>query len=126
VFEAPLSASSSLTEEIFGLFRQLIMELKIHVPALEDVWLYFERHPHLIRMTRNLAQLARGRLPNALLALELSRDPEEDDEYIVLYARFECYDKTTINRIRDVRKEFLSRLDDEREWPLLTTDFRRP
>lgn len=119
------SASSSLTEEITEMFRR-VMELKIHVPAPNDVWQYLEAHPDLIRMVMDLAVLARARLPDAVLSLEISQDPEEEHEYAVIYARFYDYDQTTMEKIRAVRKEFLSLLSNEREWPLLTTDFRSP
>ena len=98
----------------------------IRVLTPDDVLQYFWENPHLIELTRDLARLARERLPEAILSLEISRDPEGDEEYIVIYARFRDYDETIVRKIRDVRKEFISRLSDEREWPLLTTDFRTP
>lgn len=119
------STTSALTEEITELFKQL-MRLGIRVPASNDVWQYFEKHPHLIKATRDLAELACERLSDAILSLEISRDPEGDEEYVVLYARFYNYDETVMRKIRAARKEFLSLLSDEREWPLLTTDFRGP
>lgn len=124
-FQRPLSASSSITEEITTMFRRL-EELKVRVPAPNDVWQYFEKHPRLIEMTRILSELASESLQDAVLSLEISQDPEEDEEDVILYARFHNYDETTMKRIRDVRKEFLQSLGEEEEWPLLTTDFRSP
>ncbi|CCW33860.1 hypothetical protein CTKA_01136 [Chthonomonas calidirosea] len=123
-FQRPLS-TSSITEEITTLFRRL-EELKVRVPAPDDVWQYFEKHRRLIEMTRILSELASESLQDAILSLEISRDPEEDEEHVILYARFHNYDETTMKRVRDVRKEFLSSLGEEEEWPLLTTDFRSP
>lgn len=119
------SGSSALTEEIIVMFEQL-RELKIRVPAPDDVWRHLEERPHLIKATRDLAMLARERLPDAVLSLEISRDPEEGEEYVVLYARFRDYDGNVMKKIRAVREEFLSLLNGEPEWPLLTTDFRSP
>ena len=120
-----ISSLTSITEEILALFRRA-KELQIRVPAPDDVWQYFEKHPQLIEMTRVLLELASEKLPDASLSLEISRDPEEDEEYVVLYARFHNYDETTMKRIRNVREKFLSNLGGEEEWPLLTTDFRSP
>lgn len=115
----------SFAHEIARLLERLV-ELKIHVPRPNEVWQFLERYPHLISSTADLAEIASQRLPDAVLSLEISRDPEEGENYIVLYARFHRYDGAIINRIRVVREEFLSRLGSEREWPILTTDFRRP
>jgi len=124
-FQRPSSPYSSITEEITTVLRRL-EELKVRTPALDDVWQYFEKHPRFIEMTRVLSELASERLRDAVLSLEISRDPEEDEEYVVLYARFHNYDENTIKIIRSVREEFLSSLGEEEEWPLLTTDFRNP
>ncbi|MBC7353249.1 MAG: hypothetical protein H5U08_12880 [Thermogutta sp.] len=121
----PSSTSSALSEEIVEVLEQL-EKMGIRVLTPDDVLQYFWENPHLIELTRDLARLARERLPEAILSLEISRDPEGDEEYIVIYARFRDYDETIVRKIRDVRKEFISRLSDEREWPLLTTDFRTP
>jgi len=112
-------------KEVLALFKRT-KELQIRVPAPDDVWQYFEKHPQLIETTKALLELASERLPDASLSLEISRDPEEDKEYVVLYARFHRYDETTMRRIRNAREEFLSNLGGEEEWPLLTTDFRSP
>lgn len=101
-----------------------LSKLGIQIPNLKGVQQYFEKYPDFIELTKKLAILASRRLPNAVLYLEIYKDPEIDDEYPVIYARFKSYDEKVIGRIRKVRKEFYSYLIDEKEWPLLTTDFR--
>lgn len=121
----PLSAPSSVTKEITVTFERF-RKLGVRVPAPDEVWQYLEEHPNFIEITRDLVELAAERLLDAVLSLEISRDPEGDEEHVVLYARFNNYDEAAVKRIRDVRKEFLLNLREEEEWPLLTTDFRSP
>ncbi|TFE69325.1 hypothetical protein A7Q09_05385 [Methylacidiphilum sp. Yel] len=83
-------------------------------------------NPPLIKATRDLALFLGTRLQNPVLSLEISRHPDDDGTYVVLYARFNNYDDTVMKRLRAVREEFLSGLGNQSEWPLLTTDFRSP
>jgi len=115
------SIIKAIVEMVEELYR-----IGIQIPNLKEVQQYFEKHPDLIELTKKLAILASRRLPDAIMYLEIYKDPEIDDVYPVIYARFKNYDEKVINRIRKVRKEFYSYLTDEKEWPLLTTDFRNP
>jgi len=103
-----------------------LSELGIHVPNLKEVCQYFERHPRLIELTKKLAILAYEKLSDAVLSLEIYKDPEIYDEFPVIYVRSKNYNEKIIEEIEKVRKEFYSYLENEEDWPLLTTDFRNP
>jgi len=121
-----ITRSLAFTEEVTEMLKQL-RNMSVRIRAASDTLLrYFVKHPRLIKTTLDLAIIAREKLPDAKLYLEIDLDPETDEEHIVLYARFARYDQETVPRIRKARKAFLSRLGDEPDWPLLTTDFRSP
>ena len=84
------------------------------------------RFPDLIEVVDKVGSFVWEHLPEAQLRLRVYHDPESEEEYLVLYARFPAYDDKTLERIRRVRREYRAFLAGKSGWLLLTTDFRKP
>jgi hypothetical protein len=69
---------------------------------------------------------ARNHLKEARLQLEVYRDPESEDEHLVLYARFPAYDETVMRKIGAARRQYRHLLRGKSGWFILTTDFQKP
>lgn len=99
---------------------------RVKIPDLSEVSDYLVRFPRLIPVVNKVVRLAAKMLPEAQLSLEVYRDPEIDDRYLVLYARFSSYDERTWRRIEHVTNEYTPLLRNTPGWLVLTTDFRPP
>lgn len=96
------------------------------VPDRDAVIARYRECPGLLKSTEKLLSLARELLTDSVFSLEIFNDECIGDSYVILYARFSNYDDSVVDKIRYVRRRFLSIIDDEVEWPFLTTDFRKP
>ena len=116
----------SLVAEVDSLLEQL-QELGIRFGTqYAGIRSYLLRFPDMIEVVAQVVYTAREHLPEAQLWMEVYRDPENEDEHLVLYARFHQYDERTMERIRSVRKEYRPLLVGKSGWLILTTDFQQP
>ena len=86
---------------------------------------YLDPHPalsHLADLISNAARVEFG--PEASLTLQVYRDPEIDDEQLVLFVRLAQYNADTMNRIRAIAEPFDAELCAASGSLLATTDFR--
>jgi hypothetical protein len=116
-------ATDSINMAISFLLSE-IQQLGISLAKQEEIREYLVRFPDLIDVMLQVARTAHSYLPEAHLSLEIYHDPEVEDEHLVIYARQEQYDKTTMMRIRDVRSKYRPLLLGRKGWLILTTDFR--
>ena len=77
----------------------------------------------IAEVVSHAVEVAQRRFPEAQLVLDVYRDPEIDDEYLVLYVRLSRYDDTVMERITEAESEYLDMLADKLGWIQLTTDF---
>lgn len=68
-------------------------------------------------------KIARTELPDAELEVALWQDPEENDEHVVIYARFPEYGGSELRRIRKAREKIRRVLYGRKGFVFLTTDF---
>lgn len=98
------------------------------VPNPAEVLEYLTRCPDTIPALPDYMKAASGVAPEgAQLSLELYRDPEIQDEHLVLYIRQSQYQDDLMDRI-DAARESLARelKGDFSGWIHITTDFRHP
>ncbi len=98
----------------------------IKVLRSDQVRDYLQRYPELIDLVPLVAHVVRSHLPNAQLTLTVYHDPEEEDEHLIIYARFAKYDDSALERIRHTRSIYRDMLTNCRGWIFLTTDFHSP
>ena len=86
---------------------------------------YLLRFPDMRETVNQVVRVVREHLPEARLELVVYTDPEIDDSYLVLYARFPEYTPGVMERIRAARRAYFPYIRGKSGWILLTTDFRR-
>jgi hypothetical protein len=95
------------------------------MPRHQEVKLYLEAHPDMADVTQTLCITARQEFGiEASLSLEVYRDPEIEDEHLVIYVRLPSYDHETMSRINSVADKCEASLEHVTGMLLLTTDFR--
>jgi hypothetical protein len=113
------------TPEIKSVLEQ-VLRIGVRIPHPESVADYLQQHPDLLALLVPIASTIVHSLPDATLSLELYVDPEVDDKYLTIYARFDQYDESTMARIDAACGAFEPLLERTRSWILLTTDFKPP
>jgi hypothetical protein len=96
----------------------------IHMSAPQRIRDYLFRFPDMLETAERAIYITQKYLLGAQLWLEVYQDPEIDDEHLVIYARFKKYDKSTLEKIELVRKEYRPFLIGKSGWLILTTDFK--
>jgi|GEM_PF-629832 len=118
-------SSESIHANIKRLLESLVSQ-GVRIGQLRKTYEYLMRFPEMMDVVEQAVSLARDHLPAAQLQLEVYQDPENEDEHLVLYARFPRYDAATMESIRSVRALYRPLLSGKSGWFLLTTDFRPP
>jgi len=117
------------TESISSKVNQLFIQLQlqgVQVGQQSEVYEYLLRFPDMIEVVEQAVFVARNHFKEAQLQLEVYRDPENEDEHLVLYARFPAYDETVMEKIRAARRQYRHLLHGKSGWFILTTDFQQP
>jgi len=117
-----LEASTSMFRAVEPLMRWLVEE-GVRLRDAGRIQDYIVEFPDLIKVIPQAVRAAKKHLPEAQLVLEVYRDPEIEDRYLVIYARFPSYDEGVMERIEAAEAEFLDLLADAKGWLQLTTDF---
>jgi hypothetical protein len=90
-----------------------------------EVSSYLDDHPEMFEITAGICKAGRQEFgPEASLALRVYRDPEIEDEYLVLHVRLRAYGADTLPRLRTVADAFDNELCGASGSILVTTDFR--
>ena len=115
----------SLQVEIETLLRG-IREQGVVLGRIDQVREYLLQFPDLLDIVPVVIYSTRKHFPEGQLTLDIYRDPEIEDQYLVLYVRLAHYDETTLDRLQKAEAAFLDALSDREGWIQLTTDFREP
>jgi hypothetical protein len=90
----------------------------------DEVRDYLAEHPDLFAAAESLCQAARKEFgQEASLSLEVYRDPEVKDRYLVLRVRLPTYPPDTLMKIRSLETDHEGLLEDTSGSILVTTDF---
>ncbi len=121
-----LAASPSVELEVEELLAQLQGE-QVAIPHAEEVREYISRHSDLLPVILRAALLTHAQFGDtARYSLELHRDPEYDDEHLILYVRQYVYEGDFKSKLERVWAECGPDLEGLEGWLLVTTDYRRP
>lgn len=118
-------ATTSVREEVSA-FLGALGDLKVIVRSWEEVESYFLRFPGLVDIVELAVQAVQKHIQDAQMILDHYRDPEIDDEYLVLCVRASEYDESFLKRLAAAEAEFLEHLNRQQGWLQLTTDFGNP
>jgi len=123
-FPAPQRGSESVVIGIEELMMYLARKVRIENPNL--IREYLSQFIGLLDVIPKAVNAAKKHFPEAQLVIDVYRDPEIADCYLVLYIRLKYYDDSVMERLEKAEAEFLSHLVSKRGWIQLTTDFREP
>ena len=99
----------------------------LQVSDVRGIKVYLKKHSDLAALVPSVCQRLRAEFgPKADLFLDLYKDPEEPEPYLLLRVRLVDYDTQTMERIYKVTEEFDRELTDASGWLQVTTDFRIP
>ncbi len=121
----PESETRSVYLELNSLLKEL-QELGVKLLNQKEINEYLLSFPDLIEVTRRAVFAALRHMPDAQLVMKVYQDPEIEDRYLAIYARFEDYDESTLERIEAAESEYIELLSDRDGWIQLSTDFREP
>lgn len=119
----PTAAEFSITREIDDTLQELL-DMGIQIRNFDEVRTYLMEFPDMIGATAEVARIARDRLQDAQLTLEVYHDPEVDDDHLIMYARFQDYGADIMEKIRRVRRLCRDFPVGKKGRLLLTTDFK--
>ena len=123
-FPAPQRGSESVVIGIEELMMYLARKVRIENPNL--IREYLSQFTGLLDVIPKAVNAAKKHFPEAQLVIDVYRDPEIADCYLVLYIRLKHYDDSVMERLEKAEAEFLTHLVSKRGWIQLTTDFREP
>jgi len=84
---------------------------------------YLSLFSDLIDLIPIAVSVAKKHFPEAHIVVDVYKDPEIEDSYIVLYIRLSQYDESFIERLAEAESEILPLLVNKSGWIQLTTDF---
>lgn len=115
--------TTSLTRQINDLLWRLRQQgVRLNRP--EEIQEYLLLFPDTIEALEETVKCASKVLVEAQLGLEVYRDPEIQDQHLVLYARLKTYPENVMEQIRIAREKSRGYLLGKKGWLHLTTDFR--
>ena len=98
---------------------------RIEIPAALEIRDYLLRFPRLGIVIPSIARIVREKVgPETQLSLEMYRDPEIQDEYLVLLARRAVYQPEFLQTLDELSSQAADILPLESGWLVITTDFR--
>jgi len=126
LFQVCVGDDTSLALSVEGCLAHVVDD-GISLPDAEGVRNYLLDHPDaclpLLRIC--LATIARF-AAEADLRLELYRDPEIEDDHLVLYVSRREYDQSFMHALQELWGESEEALEGTTAWILVTTDFGTP
>lgn len=123
----PINDGGSITERAIQSLDN-VSSSGIKIQRYPDVYEYLLRHIDLIDLLPFITRIVREGLPSMTteLSLELYRDPEIKDAYLVIFGRSRSYDQEFLDTIKSIRPRYMDLLTGKSGWILVTTDFDSP
>ena len=116
--------SISLTEPIEDFFASL-PRYRVEVVDRDALRSYFLALLDMLSVAESACLAAFRSLGTiAKLSIGWHRDPEEEDEYPMIWVRAKEYNSEVFDRIREVRREYEGALASSSGWLMVGTDFR--
>ncbi len=118
------------TQNSFELQIQQVLkefsERGVFLKHIDNIREYLLRFPDIIDILLPAVDALIKYFPNAQLILDVYKDPEIEDSYLIIYVRLERYYESFIEQLEKAESEFLDLLVDKEGWIQVTTDFRVP
>lgn len=116
--------TSTAQESVIAEALEMAQTLDIHVCEPEAMRRYLGQHPQLAQVLPDVLKCVREQLPDASLVLEVYTDPEVEDVFLTIYARWAKYDASVQTRLQGARDAYRPLLPAGEGWVFLTTDYK--
>jgi len=126
-FRTSVVAHDDTEKNLKSKIEKFVLEAKakgVHIN--KEVSNYLLSHPDMLEVVEKAIDVAKLKLTDARLYLEVYHDPEVPKDSLHLVARFEKYDEGVMERIRSARKGYQHLLARKSGLFLLMTDFKSP
>ncbi len=101
-----------------------LLSSTVEVRGVAEVRSYLDRHAAMFEVVEHICKAARREFgPEASLTLQVYRDPEIEDEYLLLRVRLRSYPPDTMPRIRSISDPYEDELRDKSGSIIVTSDF---
>lgn len=118
----------SLTREIISTLSYLEENLKIKIADYDKILEYLSKFPDILDLVKEMCQSTRRYFPEAKLVLDKYKDPEIEDEFLVLYIRYPTYNEVTIEMLRqgvdEISFEYKDAFRGKKGWFMICHDFK--
>jgi len=99
----------------------------VQVPNPGDIRGYLSRFPDMLSILPCICfHVAIEFGVNSQISLELFRDRESEDRYLVLYVRQNIYAKNIMKQLEKIWLNFEPEIAERKGWINITTDYRSP
>ena len=99
------------------------LESNVEINNRTHIKNYLSLFSDLIDLIPIAVSVAKKHFPEAHIVVDVYKDTEIEDSYIVLYIRLSHYDESFIERLAEAESEILPLLVNKSGWIQLTTDF---
>lgn len=116
---------TGIAGRVEAVLKWLPSEEEVDIPEPSLVRNYLLAFPDIIDLLPVVSRIARDHVvPSSALSLEVFRDQDADDEYLVIYIRQDSYSEQFLSQIDTICDEYQELLVNRSGWLLVTTDFR--
>ncbi len=102
---------------------RLLSEKKIILKNVDDIREYLLTFPDVIDLVPIAIQIINKYLPNTQIIIDVYKDPEIDDKYLMINLRTKFYDDSFMEKFEMLETEFVKFLVGKEGWIQLITDF---
>jgi len=99
------------------------LENHVDIKSQKQIKYYLSVYRDLIDLIPKAVSIAKKHFPESHIVIDVYKDPEIEDSYIILYIRLDQYDESFIERLATAESEFLPLLANKKGWIQLSTDF---
>jgi len=121
--ETIVQIENSFQLQIQRILREL-SEKGIVLRNIDDIHEYLLRFPDIIDVIPLAVSALLKYFPDDQIILDMYKDPEIEDSYLVLYVRTKNYNETFFEKLEKAESEFLDYLVNKEGWIQVNTDFK--
>ena len=117
-FQAQTSIGLRIEETLRRLSQQGIL-----LKNIDDIKEYLLNFPDLIDLVPTAVDIVKKYLPDAQIVIDVYKDPEINDIYLLIDVRSKHYDDNFMEKLEKAESEFVEFLVGKEGWIQLTTHF---
>ena len=101
----------------------ILLESNVEINNRTHIKNYLSLFSDLIDLIPIAVSVAKKHFPEGHIVVDVYKDPEIEDSYIIFYIKLSQYDDSFIDRLATAESELLPLLVNKKGWIQLSTDF---